>query len=77
VSRNTNTDDIDKFIEHIRDIFSKEEIKEIEKILEQAIRGKFPRSSDTIKALEVRIEEITKEIEDRILPGLRRRAFEI
>jgi len=74
---NISANDISKFIEHVSNSFSEEEIKEIEKILEQAIRGEFPRSSDIIKALEVRIKEITKEIEDRILPELRRRAIEI
>ncbi len=71
------TDDISKFMEYASNSFSEEEMKEIEKILKQAIKGEFPRSSEVIKALEVRMEEITREIKDRILPELRRREIEI
>ncbi len=71
---------ISKFIEHVSNFFSEKEVKEIEKIekiLEKAIKGEFPESNEVIKELEARIEEITKEMEDKILPELRRRAIEI
>ena len=68
---------ISKFIEHVSNFFSEKEVKEIKKILEKAIKGEFPESNEVIKELEARIEEITKEMEDKILPELRRRAIEI
>ena len=68
---------ISKFIEHVSNFFSEKEVKEIEKILEKAIKGEFPESNEVIKELEARIDKITKKMENKILPELRRRAIEI
>jgi len=69
--------DVSKFIEWIKDknIFSNEEINELERLLSFAVNGQFPKSDEIIKDLDVLKSDYETKFEgypEGILPNLRR-----